>query len=235
MQVISRAASILHLLAREPAGLTLAEVVARTELAKSTAYRILLALEEEQILESFDGRYRIGRILGRSTISDAEQVRMRARPFMERLATELQETVDLAVLVGEQIMIVEQMRWVRELTAGSIVGALLPAVQTASGWALLACSPQYERLARSAQALEEAQRPRFEEAIREVREGLVAVVEDGYHEGISGLATFAQDETGNAFALGVPVPTVRFRSRCAEIRAALLRARPEFQRVVSGR
>jgi DNA-binding IclR family transcriptional regulator len=235
VQVISRAAAILHLLAREPTGLTLTEVVTRTELAKSTAYRILLALEEEQIVESFDGRYRIGRILARSALSETEQVRLRARPFMERLATELQETVDLAVLVGDQIMIIDQMRWVRELTAGSSIGSMLPAVSTASGLALLACSPAYEEFTIGLQEMEPSELEAFKAQIAHIREEQLACVEEGYHVGISGFATFAQDEAGNAFALGVPVPSVRFVQRSRAISKTLLEAQPEFQRIVSGR
>jgi DNA-binding IclR family transcriptional regulator len=80
-------------------------------------------------------------------VSDAEEVRVRARPFMERLASRVQETVDLGVLVGDQVMIVEQMRRVRELTAGSVIGALLPALGTASGRTLLACLPDHRDFA----------------------------------------------------------------------------------------
>jgi DNA-binding IclR family transcriptional regulator len=200
-------------------------VVERTGLAKSTAYRLLLALEEEQLVESFEGRFRIGAALSRSATSDAEQVRLRARPFMERLAAELEETVDLAVLVGDQIMIVDQMRWARELTAGSTIGTMLPAWSTASGRALLAGSPEHVELSG---ALGDDAR----EELKRVRRSKIAVVEQGFHEGISGVATYAVADERSCFALGVPVPTVRFHERLPEIRRALLAARPEFERIV---
>jgi DNA-binding IclR family transcriptional regulator len=236
VQVISRAANILHILAAAPTGLPLAEVVKQSGLAKSTAYRILLALEEEQIVESFDNRYRVGRILARSAMSGTEQVRLRARPLLERLAGELHETVDITVLVGDQIMIIEQIFWMRELTAGPMVGSMLPAAQTASGLALLACSPSYLELVAAApgfQARASKAGESLDVKLARVRAERIAVDEEGL-TGVSATATFAVDDAGHAFALGVPVPSVRFREQAATIRAALLRTRPEFERVVRG-
>jgi DNA-binding IclR family transcriptional regulator len=235
--VITRAATILHLLARAPTGLTLAEVVKRTGLAKSTAYRILSALEQEQIVESFDSRYRVGRILTRVAMSETEQLRLRARPFLEALAAELHETVDITVLVGDQIMIIEQIFWMRELTAGHMLGSTLPAANTASGWALVACSPNYAGLPAVTPAFEARANvagESVEARLQRIRHERVAVDEEGL-AGISATATFAVDDAGNAFALGVPVPTVRFAGEAARIRATLLRVRPDFERIVSGR
>jgi DNA-binding IclR family transcriptional regulator len=236
VQVISRAAAILHLLARAPTGLTLAEVVKRSGLAKSTAYRILSALEEEQIVESFDSRYRVGRILTRVAMSETERVRLRARPFLEALAADLHETVDITVLVGDQIMIIEQIFWMRQLTAGHMLGSTLPAANTASGWALVAASPSYAGLPGVAPAFEARANVAGESVdsrLERIRQEKISVDEEGL-AGISATATFAIDDAGNAFALGVPVPTVRFAAEAARIRAALLKVRPEFERIVSG-
>ncbi|HEX3615921.1 MAG TPA: helix-turn-helix domain-containing protein [Solirubrobacteraceae bacterium] len=237
VQVISRAATILHMLARSPTGLTLAEVVKRSGLAKSTAYRILSALEQEQIVESFDNRYRVGRILTRIATSETEQVRLRVRPLLEALAAELKETVDITVLVGDQIMIVDQIISMRQLTAGHGIGATLPAANTASGWVLVACSPNYAGLTSVATAFEaraEVDGESMDARLERIRREKIAVDVEGL-AGISATATFATDDAGNAFSLGVPVPTVRFPEQAARIRTTLLRARPEFERIVSGR
>jgi DNA-binding IclR family transcriptional regulator len=237
VQVISRAAMILHMLARSPTGLTLADVVRRSGLAKSTAYRILSALEDEQIVESFDNRYRVGRILTRVAMSETEQVRLRARPFLEALAADLHETVDITVLVGDQIMIIEQIFWMRQLSAGHMAGSTLPAANTASGWALVACSPSYAGLALAAPAFEaraEVDGETMDARLERIRAEKIAVDQEGL-AGISATATFATDDAGNAFALGVPIPTVRFPEQAARVRATLLRVRPEFARIVSGR
>ncbi len=71
--------------------------------------------------------------------------------------------------------------------------------------------------------------------LAETRRTKIAVVEDGYNKGISGVATFAQDDSGGCFALGVTVPTVRFFEQVDHLRRALRKARPEFQRIVAGR
>jgi DNA-binding IclR family transcriptional regulator len=231
VQVISRAALILRLIAREQMGLTLSEVVTATGLAKSTAYRILQALAEEEIVEQFGGRFRIGSLLRSTAMSDSEDVRLRARPFMEQLASDLQETVDLGVLVGDQVMIVEQMRWVRELTAGADVGSLLPALRTASGRALMACLPTWREYALTRSDTDGSS---LLAELTRIRRSKVAVVEDGVHLGIAGIATFVVSGE-RAFALGVPVPTVRFAREVAHLRRVLLEVRPEFERIVAGR
>jgi DNA-binding IclR family transcriptional regulator len=236
VQVISRAATILHMLAAAPAGLTLGEVVARSGLAKSTAYRILSTLEHEQLVESFDNRYRIGHVLGRQTTPEIEKVRSRVRPLLERLATELRETVDISVLVGDQIMIVEQAFWMRQLAAGHGSGSMLPAAKTASGMALLACSPNYAESGLTAAELE----ARAVEAGESVDAMLARVRRDkiavdlGRLPGVAAMATFAVDDHGNAFAMGVPVPAIRFGDKEPRIRKTLLGARPEFERIVKG-
>jgi DNA-binding IclR family transcriptional regulator len=237
VQVISRAATILHMLAAAPAGLTLGEVVARSGLAKSTAYRILSTLEHEQLVESFDNRYRLGHVLGRQTTPQIEKVRVRVRPLLERLAAELRETVDTSVLVGDQIMIVEQAFWMRQLAAGHRSGSMLPAAKTASGMALLACSPNYaesgltaaELGARAVEAGESV-----EAMLARIRRDKIAV-DLGRLPGIAAMATFAVDDHGNAFAMGVPVPAGRFGDKEPRIRKTLLGARAEFERIVNGK
>jgi DNA-binding IclR family transcriptional regulator len=63
----------------------------------------------------------------------------------------------------------------------------------------------------------------------------IAISENGHHPGISRLATFVRGDSGTAFALGIAVPTVRFDDKARDLRRALLAARPEFERIVSGR
>ena len=169
VQVISRVGQILRVLRDEPGGLPLAEVVARTALPKSTAYRLLLALEREDLVDSVDGRFRIGRALGTSALSRNEVLRQAMLPLMRRLAAQVQETVGVGVLVGEdQVQFIEQLRWDSELSVGAIVGELYPANLSACGKSLLAAA--------------------------EGSQQLLAYDREGFHSGIAGARDLRVDE-----------------------------------------
>jgi IclR family transcriptional regulator, acetate operon repressor len=232
--VISRVALILQILTSSRSGLTLAEVVTQSGLPKTTAHRILSALQEERLVEGVEGRYYLGRVLDRGLTAETEQVRLRARHLMERVASELQETVDLTILVDDQVMIIEQILR-RQEAGGPMVGSRLPALVTASGLALLACSRRHEPSGLT------TPRPglRIDDTSESLATRLKRVREDGIAvsmydiPGVLAMATAATDETGLAFALGVPVPRDRSAHKAPLIHEALLRARPEFQRLVS--
>jgi GntR family transcriptional regulator of vanillate catabolism len=233
VQVISRVAAILQILGDSRSGLTLTQVVTQTGLPKTTAYRILSALQEEELIESIEGRYRLGRE-GRGDNAGTEEVRLRARPLMERVAAEVQETVDLTILVDDQVMIIEQILRPRDATAGPMIGSRLPALQTASGLALLACSPNPEQSEFGSPRLGARfdQSERLAARLARIREEGIAVSVNDI-PGILAMATAATDETGLAFALGVPVPRDRSGDQAPLIRDVLLRARPEFARLVA--
>jgi IclR family transcriptional regulator, acetate operon repressor len=235
VQVISRVARILQTVAAEPAGLSLAEITVGTGLAKSTVYRMLLALESEGLLETRNGDYRIGGLLSRSAMSPREQIRLRVRPSMERLAAQLHETVDLSVLAGNKVLFIDQVRWDRELTAGIVIGDLYPTHSCASGKALLAGSMDLsgpdaalghlERLTPNTVTEPDDLRAQLLDAQHE----LVTYDHEENHIGICGLATWMIAPDGAVVGVGIPVPTVRFAARLDELKRGLLAARPLLQ------
>lgn len=237
VQVISRVGHILRALAADPAGLSLAEVVVRTRLPKSTAYRLLLALEQEDLVASVDGRFRIGRALNGGAMPWYDELRRRARPLMEHLAVQVQETVDLGVLVGNRIMFIEQVRWNRELTVGAIVGELYVAHASALGKALLAGSVDHQALTLD-KPLERLTDSTVVDAEALARELAVIAGEklaydrEEFHPGVAGLATYALTGDGSPVAIGIVVPSARFDARLGTLRKRLLANRAEFQRVV---
>jgi IclR family transcriptional regulator, acetate operon repressor len=236
VQVISRVAQILQTIAAEPAGLSLAEITVRTGLAKSTVYRMLLALQAEGLLEASNGDYRIGGLLSRSGMSPREEIRLRARPFMERLAAQLHETVDLSVLVGNKVLFIDQVRWDRELTAGVVIGDLYPTHSCASGKALLAGSVDLSRPSGALGELERLTPNTISEPadlraqLTKARREHVAYDQEENHIGICGLATWVIASDGSVVGMGIPVPTVRFAPRRDELKRGLLAARPLLQK-----
>lgn len=238
VQVIARAAAMLHALAKEPAGMTLSAMVSATGLPKSTVYRLMVALERAQLVDSADGRFHLSELFGTPWLSDAEHMRRRARPLMERLAAQARETVDLSTLSGEHVIFIDQVRWMQTLSAGSPLGGLQPANASASGKALLAA--KFLRDGMVPETLESVT-PRttvdvaeLMTSLREISATGISVDREGLHLGVCGIATWVDTNDGGAVALGFPVPTIRFEERVDELRAILLDARPELARRLSG-
>jgi DNA-binding IclR family transcriptional regulator len=143
-QAIRRAVAVLKAFGPEPARLTAQQISQRTGLNRSTVYRLLSALEHEGLVAAGeDGRYRLGpdmAILGTLALRQID-LRGLALPSMRALAERSGETVDLEILHGPHVMIVEEVAGEHLLNVSSNVGTLYPAHCTATGKLLLAALP----------------------------------------------------------------------------------------------
>ena len=101
VQVIARAAHILRALDGEDAGLSLSQIAARVNLARSTVQRIVASLEAEKLLiaASPTGRVRLGPAILRLASSVRGDFVARARPYLIKLSDELREE-RVAVIPG---------------------------------------------------------------------------------------------------------------------------------------
>ncbi|MBA2522272.1 MAG: helix-turn-helix domain-containing protein, partial [Solirubrobacterales bacterium] len=111
-QAIDRAAQLLSLvvLADEPPGH--ADLVARTGLAKSTASRLLQALERHRLLFRDDaGSYQAGPLfaLYATRHEPLDELTRAAQPTLGHLSAATGETVNLAVVRGNAVVQVAQV------------------------------------------------------------------------------------------------------------------------------
>ena len=142
MQSVDRAISVLEILARRgEAGVS--EVAAEIGVHKSTAFRLLAALEGRGLVEQADerGKYRLGfgdRAAGRRRRRPGWTSPGRAAPVCERLAGEIGETVNIAVAQEQHAVNLDQVRGPSAVTAHNWVGQLTPLHATSSGKVLLA-------------------------------------------------------------------------------------------------
>ncbi|WP_405622072.1 IclR family transcriptional regulator [Streptomyces sp. NBC_00076] len=123
--------------------LTLADLVRRTGMPYATARRLTLELVEAGALErTSDNRFAIGLPLWRlGTLAPrAETLRSAAQPFVEDLYTALRQHVQLAVLQGDQAVIIERLSAVNAVGLTSQVGGLLPLHCSGVGKVLLSHS-----------------------------------------------------------------------------------------------
>jgi IclR family transcriptional regulator, acetate operon repressor len=143
-QAIARAVAVLKAFGPEAAQRTPQELSSRTGLNRSTVYRILNALEREELVVSDGaGRYHLGpelAILGALALRQLD-LRGVALPFLRELAQRSGETVDLEVLRGAHVIVVEELPGDYLLNTSSNIGTLWPAHCTSTGKLLLAALP----------------------------------------------------------------------------------------------
>jgi DNA-binding IclR family transcriptional regulator len=141
VQTVDRAISVLEHLAREGES-GVSEVAAALDIHKSTAFRLLGALEARGFVEQTRerGKYSLGFGVVRlaSAVSGQLDVTQQATPVCERLATEIGETMNVAVLEEHYAVYVSQRFGPSAVTTHNWVGQLTPLHATAAGKVLLA-------------------------------------------------------------------------------------------------
>jgi DNA-binding IclR family transcriptional regulator len=228
IQVIARASAILHAIAERQGGVGLSELAREVGLPRSTTHRIVAALEVEDMVSSAaEGRMRIGPALIRLGAAERLDLRAEARPHLERLSEQLNETVDLAVLDGDAVLFLDQVSAPQRLRAVSAIGSLFPAYCTANGKALLAELPLRtvhellpprlpERTPNTITA-----RAKLDAELKRIRRDGVAIDREEHTLGICAVGAVIRDSFGVEMAITVPMPAQRFEGREEEIASAL--------------
>ncbi len=149
-QAVSRAVSILKVFESANSGLTAAQIAARLDLNRSTVHRLLSVLEAEGLVardytyigEPRNSAYRLGPTLVSLGGLALRQINLRAiaLPHLRSLAQKSGETVDLELLVGSDVMIIDEVPAEHMLRAGvgDSIGSRYPAHATSTGKLLLA-------------------------------------------------------------------------------------------------
>jgi DNA-binding IclR family transcriptional regulator len=143
VQSVDRAIAILYLLAqRSGAGVT--EVAAELGVHKSTAFRLIAALENGSLIEQDGerGKYHLGRGVLRLAAATAARLELptESRPVCRRLAAELGEAVDVGILDSGEATSILQEYAPSAITGRNWLGQRTPLHATASGKMLLACT-----------------------------------------------------------------------------------------------
>ena len=139
---VVRALGILQAFAQVNEALTLGELSAKLGMPKSSVHRLVSTLEQEGFLarHAESGRYRLGlavlRLAGPAIASI--DLRKIARPALEDLARELQDTVHLAVLDRGDVIYIDKIESPSRIQMVSHIGGRVPAHCTGLGKAMLA-------------------------------------------------------------------------------------------------
>ncbi|MCU1640430.1 MAG: IclR family transcriptional regulator [Nocardia sp.] len=139
---LERAAAIFGAFDTTHRELSLAGLVARCGLPRSTVYRAAERMTELGWLDKFGNRYRIGSHL--FEIASLAPIRLQLReavlPFLHDLHNATMTTVQLGVLEGGRILVVEKISGHRPMPMLSQTGGVVPVYCSALGRAILAYS-----------------------------------------------------------------------------------------------
>ncbi|HJQ05339.1 MAG TPA: IclR family transcriptional regulator [Nocardioides sp.] len=229
VQSVDRAITVLEILAREgSAGVS--EVAAEIGVHKSTAFRLLAALEERDLVEQNVDRGKYQLAFGILRLASAIPARIdmvrQAQPVMDELALELDETINLAVVREQYVVNVQQARGSAAVSSHNWVGQLTPIHATSSGKVLLAHMTPAQR----DEVLGTGELPAYTEHTVTSRTALLEELEriraedyattfEELEAGLNASATAVRDHTGAVVgALSISGPAFRFdKARIAAV------------------
>jgi len=148
VQSLDRALEILRLLGTEPE-MRVTDLARRLEVHKSTVFRLLATLQEHGLVAQnpTTEKYRLGyglvRLAG-AVVAELDLARA-SRSVLEELATRTGETVNLAILQGDQVVNIDQIAAPNLVVNVNWVGKQTPLHATSNGKVLLAHLSEDER------------------------------------------------------------------------------------------
>ncbi|MDQ4490936.1 IclR family transcriptional regulator [Sinomonas sp. ASV486] len=217
---VERVVQALEVLAEEGSA-AVGDMAERMGVHKSTASRILAALETHGFVQqsSRRGRYQLGVGLLRIASSIPRRLSLvhTARPVLEDLAQQFGETVNLAVLRSSFAVNVDQAMGAANVASFDWIGNLTPLHATSSGKVFLAYMPPAQR----DQALREAPpepltshtltRDRLEAELPEIVRLGYAATRGELEDGLNAIAAPVFGHTGDVIgSVSISGPAFRF-------------------------
>ena len=146
VEALARGLEVIRTFDRLHLKQTISQISERTLLARPTVLRLLITLEELGYVRSQDNLYSLTPKvvdLGMAYISSLGLYGA-AKPHMENLSKEVDQTVSLAELDGSDIVYTGRVEVPKIVSVSMTVGSRLPSASTALGRVLLAAVPDAE-------------------------------------------------------------------------------------------
>ena len=209
VEALARGLEVIRSFDRIHAKQTISQISERTLLARPTVLRLLLTLEELGYVRNQDNLYSLTPKvvdLGMAYVS-ALGLYGAAKPHMENLSKEVDQTISLAELDGSDIVYTGRVEVPKIVSVGVTVGARLPSASTALGRVLLAAVPDSElHVVLSTPSLS-MYIPRTRFTAEQIRPRLQTVREQGWAEsdedlqyGVQAIAAPIRGEDGQVIA-----------------------------------
>ncbi len=224
-QSVQRAMALLKAFDDERPSWGLSDLARETGLNKTTAYRLLSALEREGMLgRAADGeRYVLGPeivVLGGRALR-ANNLRAIARPELERLADGTRETASLEILSGGEMLVIDELVGGHLMSGVPDLGSRWPLHASSTGLALLAFLPEAEADALLPPALPAVThatvtaRPVLRDELTCIRQRGYSVADESLEVGLVAIAAPVFDHDGRPVAaLSIAGPKLRVTAEC---------------------
>lgn len=209
-QSVRRAIALLKAFTGDAPEMGLADLTDAVGLARTTAHRLLSALESEGLVarNPANNAYRLGpaAIALGSRALRSNDLRAVARSYLEEMAETSGETATLAALADGRILIIDEVLSQHLLGTGPSIGTSYALHVTATGKAILAAMDDERRRALVPDRLERIGPAAIEDPeeleadIRRTRDRGYAVAVEELEEGFAAVGAAIHDPTGNATA-----------------------------------
>ena len=235
IQVIGRAIAVLKTCDALGPGLSLGDISRQLGLPRSTVQRIVLALAEGGFLTAGNRAKSIALgpdLLAMGADATGNVVEL-VQPILKSLAEQTEETVDLARFNRDHMVFINQFPGAHRLQAVSAVGDIFPMHCTANGKAALAQlgDGSLPKILGSALKMYTNNTIRnYDELLKDIndiRETSLAVDNEEHTLGICAIGMAFTDQARQAYAVSIPIPTVRFatmRARCEPLLVCAIQA-----------
>ena len=207
VQSLQRAIQIMDTLEKAGQSLSLRELSEKTNLARSTTHRILSTLLDGGLIDQqTDGKYGLGLRLFElgTSVSMVQDVREMAKPYMQKISTEINESVSLSVLYRGEALIISFVEAQSAFHVVSRVGGRLPMHCTVQGKIMLAYMTKAEVKRILKEHGLEAYTPntitsydKLEADLEITRNRGYAIEDSEFHLGLHSVAAPVYDEKGN--------------------------------------
>jgi IclR family transcriptional regulator, pca regulon regulatory protein len=213
VESLARGLDVLRAFDEHHRALSLAEVATATGLARPTARRLLLTLEELGYVRSLDGTFTLTPkviTLGTSYVASLGLWEV-ARPHLEALVRQTGESSSMAQLDGSDIIYVARVAVPKIIALRVDIGTLFPAPQTSQGKVLLAALsldelegvlkiPSRSGLPRRPPVEPVETKLRFLDELSQVRARGWALADEELAPGVRSIAVPVRDGTGTVRA-----------------------------------
>jgi DNA-binding IclR family transcriptional regulator len=204
--------------------LSLGEACRRVGMNKSRTFRLLRTLLDRGYLDrgSDVARYRLGAKLFERVSGVGRDLRQLALPYMRRLHEQFNETVNLGILRGDDVLYIDILETSRPFRMMATVGCCMSAASTAMGKAMLA-----HRRGETGERQERSWNPRGgapgdparERELARVRKRGYAIDDEENEPGVVCIGAAVLDASGRAVA-AISVSGPPYRIKAAEKRLA---------------
>ncbi len=237
-QAVARTFQLINLFTDEQPVWSLSALITASGLKRTTAFRLLAALEAEGVIRKTDSaEYTLGAeliVLGGRAMR-ANSLRTVAQPFLTQLVRETTESVTIDVLwVDEEnrpkTIVIEEKIGRYLLGMSQYIGGRYPAHVTSTGKALLAWQNDLSHAQISLSPLEKytpftiTNPNRFEQELTEVKTQGYAITRNELEIGLTAIAAPIFDLHGDAqAALCIGAPTSRIEPRLTKLAQCVMR------------